>query len=153
VQTKACKECHRDLPLTEFHKRTDSHGGSLFLACKDCENAKSRAKYGRRREHQRERSRLKWQRLKLLVLNHYGCRCACCGETEPAFLALDHIDGGGNAHRKEVRAGSGNFYNWVKKQGFPASLQVLCHNCNWAKAHGGCPHQQVRLLDWLEKTA
>jgi RNase P subunit RPR2 len=78
------------------------------------------------------------------VITHYGGRCVCCGEDREVFLALDHIDGGGRAHRKEVGTGH-NFYLWVKKNGYSSDLQVLCHNCNWAKRMGVCPHQQERL--------
>src|SRR3972149_2266120 len=33
------------------------------------------------------------------VLDAYGWRCECCGEQEPMFLTIDHIEGGGNIHR------------------------------------------------------
>lgn len=33
------------------------------------------------------------------------------------------------------------FYRWIKKNGFPDSVQVLCWNCNCAKGiYGYCPH-------------
>jgi hypothetical protein len=77
----------------------------------------------------------------------YGGHCACCGESHPAFLTIDHIAGGGNAHRRSLTAtgaiaGSSNFYAWLKKNKFPAGFQLLCHNCNFAKSHGGCPHRE-----------
>jgi hypothetical protein len=28
----------------------------------------------------------------------------------------------------------------VENNGMPDDFQVLCHNCNYAKSHGGCPH-------------
>jgi hypothetical protein len=37
--------------------------------------------------------------------------CVCCGEEMFQFLALDHINGGGHAHRKET--GGGGFYSWL----------------------------------------
>jgi hypothetical protein len=34
---------------------------------------------------------------------------------------------------------------WLVKNKFPGGFQVLCHNCNYAKARSGrCPHQVVR---------
>jgi hypothetical protein len=78
------------------------------------------------------------------ALQHYGGQCACCGETEPAFLAIDHVNGGGNAHRREVGypKGGGAFFYWLRKHGYPDGYQVLCHNCNMAKTYlGVCPHQ------------
>ncbi len=78
--------------------------------------------------------------LRIEVLDAYGSRCACCGETEPKFLAIDHIDGGGNAHRREIGVGS-NIYSWLRQNGYPEGFQVLCHNCNNAKGfYGECPH-------------
>jgi len=50
-----------------------------------------------------------------------GFKCVCCGETEPRFLQLDHINDDGAKHRKEVGTGSA-FYSWLKKNGFPPGL-------------------------------
>lgn len=68
--------------------------------------------------------------------------CKCCGESTLEFLALDHIDGGGNAHRKSIRpTGIVSMYEWAKRSGYPPIFQVLCHNCNLAKGfYGSCPH-------------
>ena len=33
------------------------------------------------------------------VLDHYGRACSCCGETEPAFLTIDHVNNDGAEHR------------------------------------------------------
>ena len=80
--------------------------------------------------------------LRAEVLAHYGgSKCVCCGETIQEFLAIDHINGGGNAHRKQI--GRGNTYKWLKNNNFPPGFQVMCHNCNMAKAfYGECPHQR-----------
>ena len=85
------------------------------------------------------------------ILEHYGGKCACCGETEPSFLAIDHIDGGGNEHRRQIgnnphnRCGSSStqFAKWIEKNNFPDTLQLLCHNCNMGKHlnAGICPHK------------
>ena len=77
------------------------------------------------------------------IFAHYGERCACCGEATKVFLTIDHIDGGGNAHRKSLKKTAGtSFYFWLRKQGFPEGIQTLCHNCNWAKVWNDvCPHQ------------
>ena len=74
------------------------------------------------------------------VLSYYGSICTCCGEDKVAFLGIDHIEGKGNQHRKEIGGGS-RFYNWLIKNNFPAGFQTLCHNCNMAKGfYGACPH-------------
>lgn len=82
---------------------------------------------------------------RLATLRHYSQGepvCRCCNETTLEFLALDHIDGGGNAHRKSIRpTGQASMYEWAKRNGYPPIFQVLCHNCNLAKGfYGRCPH-------------
>lgn len=92
------------------------------------------------------------QKLKAASIAAYGGFCACCGESELIFLTIDHIDGEGNTHRRELFGGRGGgpFYRWLAKNGFPPGFQVLCFNCNLGKhINGGvCPHQQtvLRLL-------
>jgi len=82
-------------------------------------------------------------RLRKLVLEHYGGKCACCGETYYEFLAMDHIEGGGSIHHKELRKLGISICNWLKKNNFPEGFRVLCHNCNSAKGfYGYCPHEK-----------
>jgi hypothetical protein len=87
------------------------------------------------------------QRARLKVLAHYSggtLRCACCGQSQLAFLALDHVNGDGAAHRKAIGSGD-TFYRWLIKSGFPPGLQVLCHCCNVSKSvYGSCPHTRKR---------
>lgn len=92
------------------------------------------------------KSRDRWKQLKTDVLAAYGGpKCVCCGEIEPTFLCIDHIDGGGHKHRKEVGGGPG-MYHWLKKHNYPPGFQVLCCNCNHGKhVNGICPHQQKKL--------
>lgn len=78
------------------------------------------------------------------VFNAYGgYKCACCGETERAFLSLDHVNNDGAAHRRSERKHCMHIYRWARKHNFPKTLQVLCMNCNFGKRqnHGTCPHQ------------
>lgn len=87
--------------------------------------------------------------MKETVMNHYGGKCACCGEGEIVFLTIDHVNNDGAAHRRQLRnRGQGGglwFYRWLIKHGYPASFQVLCLNCNLAKhVLGVCPHQHRR---------
>lgn len=76
-----------------------------------------------------------------------GYKCACCGETEPMFLTIDHIANDGNTHRRELvkKIGKGGtaFFDWLRRMKFPKGFQVLCRNCNWGKHanHGVCPHR------------
>lgn len=83
-------------------------------------------------------------KLRRETFEHYGGRCACCGEAEKVFLVIDHIDGNGGKERKLLPAWCRrgvNFYRLLRRRGFPKGYRVLCHNCNQAVAIGKCPHQ------------
>ena len=74
-----------------------------------------------------------------------GWRCACCGESERAFLSLDHVNNDGFKDRVNGRKSSNYSYRQIKKAGFPSGIyQVLCMNCNFGKHmnNGVCPHKQ-----------
>ena len=97
--------------------------------------AKNRGKYNKTQHNWKEG-------LRDAVFGHYGKFCKCCGEDERKFLSIDHINGGGAAHRRSIgRKGGYPFYCWLKNQGFPVGFQILCFNCHIAKdAYGVCPH-------------
>jgi hypothetical protein len=82
---------------------------------------------------------------KLSTLAAYGNECTCCGETNYKFLTIDHINGGGNQHRREVVGKGRNFYDWLKQNNYPAEFQILCFQCNCGRAHnaGICPHKEL----------
>lgn len=97
-------------------------------------------------ERSRELSSEERWRCRVEVLEAYGGKCECCGESNPKFLVIDHIDGGGAAHRKENGGDGDAFYRRLRREGFPKEgLRVLCHNCNGSLAHYGyCPHERER---------
>jgi hypothetical protein len=85
------------------------------------------------------------RQLKIDVLNAYGgCKCNCnkCNCTLVSMLTIDHIDGGGNQHRREIDIKGGTaFYLWLKRNGYPPGFQVLCWNCNLSRRTSGiCEH-------------
>ena len=63
--------------------------------------------------------------------------CKCCKEKIYEFLAIDHVLGGGAKHRKEMKKNGISIVNWLYKNNYPEGFQVLCHNCNMAKAFYG----------------
>jgi len=83
--------------------------------------------------------------LKMAAFNAYGGqKCACCGETLFEGLSIDHIAGGGAAHRRELQGCA--IYRWLKKNNYPPGFQVLCGTCNMAKRTGDhCPHEDLRI--------
>jgi hypothetical protein len=81
-------------------------------------------------------------RIKLLFLDAYGGKCACCGEDDYRFLSLDHVKNDGGKHRETVACHMA--YWQAKREGYPKDkYQILCYNCNFAKGTNGgvCPHK------------
>lgn len=79
--------------------------------------------------------------------------CVCCGESELVFLTIDHI----NDRRNDVgvRVGgnrqSVSLLLWLVRMQFPYGFQVLCFNCNCARAQrGACPHELKRDAEIAE---
>lgn len=152
---KHCNKCGillTDLNWYKYYKKR------WMNICKKCDNKRNREYYQKhkveallrkrkyRLEHGEEikaRSRAKTLEIKTTIINHYGKECACCGETEIKFLTIDHIEGGGTKHRKQLGGGGQRIYRWLIKNNFPEGYQVLCWNCNCAKGlYNTCPHQQ-----------
>ena len=46
-------------------------------------------------EKKKENHKRARDKLRALVIEHYGDRCSCCGESEIKFLAIDHINNDG----------------------------------------------------------
>jgi hypothetical protein len=112
----------------------------------DMSNAKwfNKKSENEKREYRRIISKNHRDAIKHKVFSHYGYKCACCGETIKQFLCIDHINGNGNAHRKEI--GHVHIYKWLVLHGFPKGFQTLCHNCNQGKSMNGgiCPHKSCK---------
>ncbi len=75
----------------------------------------------------------KYEDTKREVLGHYSpdIRCAICGKSDFNTMSIDHIDGGGSAHRKELGSKGGyGFYLWLKRNNYPTGYRVLCMDCN-----------------------
>ena len=121
-------------PGTEFERT------SWCKACARLYHAERRPLY---RDAKNKASRGARVRLRAEVLAHYGTNgvpmCQCCGERTLEFLGIDHIEGGGCKHKKEIHA---HLYKWLKDHGFPEGFRDLCHNCNQSLgAYGYCPHK------------
>ncbi len=86
------------------------------------------------------KKRASFYKLKKEIYDHYGNKCQCCGEKRKEFLSIDHMDGGGHKHRKEI--GGNGLYYWLRQKKFPKNFRILCMNCNWAiGVYGYCPHK------------
>lgn len=78
-----------------------------------------------------------------MVLDYYGGKCECCGESEPKFLTVDHIEPIAS-YKKRVELGHTRMYSWLVLNNFPPGYRLLCSNCNHGRARNGgvCPHQE-----------
>lgn len=137
-KTKICCTCRKDKPLSDFY-RLKSRADGRYPNCKDCYK-KSRTP----RQESIRAGRRDWnKRIRLEAIYHYGGKCRCCGEKQIEFLAIDHIQGGGRQHRKEIKT---PLPYWLKRNGFPKGFRILCHNCNMSLGrYGYCPHTRAAI--------
>jgi hypothetical protein len=137
---KVCSKCGVKKYRKRFSMSARRRDG-LNGWCKDCMKRISK-KYLKSKAKQ---SRAYRAALRLEVLRHYSEKeipeCACCLISFLEFLGIDHINGGGAKHKREVVGA--HLYIWLKKNGFPKGFRVLCHNCNQSfGAYGYCPHDK-----------
>ena len=112
--------------------------------CHSCENIRARKIYSENPERGRENNNKWYDKRRYEMLSHYGLECACCGESKYRFLTIDHIEGGGTVHRKEMK-GKTHIERWLRKNSYPEGFRTLCYNCNCTKGFFGvCPHQVER---------
>lgn len=148
---KQCIDCDRVLPLEEFYRRTGRDGGytrGRKSRCIPCERARALQWERENMPQVLQRNREYLSRLRWTALVRYSKSeeptCACCGETELVFLAIDHIDNNGAEHRRSLSPDAPRSVHVIRelaRQGWPEGFQVLCSNCNWAKhVLGACPH-------------
>lgn len=165
-----CKQCLRDASarwrernhadlLVRWREKTRQYSerericpqcGVLYVgwACKPCKAARAQSARWRatRQRHGKQRSSAAWQTL----LEGYGGRCYCCGESDAAFLTIDHAQNDGYLNRTasgKRRRGT-HVYEQIIAAGFPSTLRLACFNCNCGRAIRSsnqiCPHSP----DW-----
>lgn len=149
-----CKDCYRE-KCRAYVQRHHQNGVCTVCGkpttenrqkCRRCRYSASKANksyYRRFLDKQRERGKRRKSEQKQRVVEAYGGRCVCCGETIAMLLTVDHKNGGGSVHRRQLR-GQG-IYQFLINSGFPKEgYQLLCWSCNIGKyLNGGvCPHQQ-----------
>jgi len=114
-------------------------------------------------KEKRHKKQLRFIRdLRLEILLKYSKRlsnsdvpiCHCCGECfHVDFLAIDHILGKKQMDSipELVKIGYSStldkqkLWAWIRDNDYPDGFQILCHNCNTAKAYpknnNKCPHE------------
>lgn len=153
IPTKDCDPCRSARQKAYYERYCAKRGG------KEVVNAKRAERYVEQRKDQewvdKERARSSQFVRELrheAVMAYGGYKCACCGEAEPLFLELDHVNNDGAEHRRSLgytdRNGKGGgtaVLQWLKANSYPPIMQVLCANCNKGKARNGgvCPHHKL----------
>ena len=149
--TKVCSVCGVEKASSEFYSNCR---GGIRPSCKPCyreyQNAARKAldeeTRALRRIAHNARIRERYRELRQVVLEAYGAECQCCHEDDEVFLAVDHVNNDGHVERKKFKNHT-DFYLSIIARGFPSDYQILCHNCNWAKRFGECPHVRSKSYE------
>ena len=73
-------------------------------------------------------SNFKRKVIALQIYSNGTMKCALCGCDDIDILCIDHINGGGYAHKKKYNS---PIVRWLRKNKYPNGFRVLCLNCNW----------------------
>ena len=145
--TKFCNKC-TTLKSNECFSKNKNTKDGLCVWCKQCVqiyknlyklNNQDIIKKGqhnsyiKNKQHYLDYNKQKGINAKKLVYNHYGDSCQSCGITDKDCLTIDHINGGGTQHRKNIKRYGWSFYQWLVKNNFPEGFQTLCMNCQRIK--------------------
>ena len=160
IKAKKCSKCGKIKALYDFY-RHKKHLDKCRSECKECSEEYTKTyrvqpkvkciqkeQFRKRNEKRKQYNKNEREKLKREIIAGYGGRCACCHEYNHAFLCIDHINGQGTEHRKQIGGNSNLLYRWLRKNNFPQGFQVLCFNCNRGKYfnNGICPHKDVALI-------
>jgi hypothetical protein len=133
IKSWICRKCDSELPVGRFRIRQGVRG-QFYIdnICKAC------------------RGKAECARLRLEMLEALGWKCACCGESHPQLLTLEHINGQrgfyGRRYGRSENTRQSNTYVEIRKakrEGWDRTKwELLCMSCNHAKGHyGQCPHR------------
>lgn len=144
---KACSDCGEVRAISQYHNQ--SRTAYKHPVCKHCNTKEVYRKNRANKPGVARRVRRFLTKWKAAAFAAYGGKCACCGETEPTFLTLDHVNNDGADWRRMVFRQTGNFgaglptYRWCALNGYPPIFQILCWNCQHGKRYNGgiCPHR------------
>lgn len=144
---RVCNKCKIRKPIEQYNDQSRNNGLKR-LYCKKCQYQNQQRWRSINLDYYNKGIREKRRRFRIEMVNAYGGKCVCCGETEIQFLSLDHINGGGEAERKKFFGPSG-VLAYLKSRGWPTDkYQILCHNCNMSKGfYGECPHMRKLVVE------
>jgi hypothetical protein len=106
----AIEDCEEPIK-TQIHNR-----GKYFDLC-----SKHKKKAQRKERTSRDRA---------TMYDLMGGKCVCCGERNPIFFQVDHVENDQDYRGNYNNGGSLKLRNYLKE---PDRYQLLCANCNYAK--------------------
>lgn len=144
-----CKECDKLIraerrkrnkvryaeKLAEWKKNNPGMVKAARKRWKDKNPDKVKANIKRRMPRELNARIKKKDKLKLEVMTHYckGSPKCKCGYNDIRALTIDHVDGDGAEHRREIGGGGIKLYVWLKNNNYPDGFQILCMNCQFIK--------------------
>lgn len=146
LSSSSCLICDSDLLDNMFN----IHIKSGTAICKFCiidksphrKTAKDKNIKYRSLSQRRQDQKTHLFKIKMTIINGYGNKCVCCGESNPLFLTIDHINNDGFKDRKSEGYNQDKFYNSIIADNFPTQYQLLCYNCNLCRGfYGQCYHK------------
>ena len=112
-----CRKCGAVLNSKNWHDSDKLVSNYICINCR-CEYAKKR--YLENKERIKALDKKERGKLNNDVINGYGGKCACCGETRKEYLSIDHKDGGGNKQKREIGVrNSTGLYRWLIQNNYP----------------------------------
>jgi len=144
--TKEWQQNNRD-KHNQFSKKWQQNNRDKY-------NQSQREWHHNNRDKQNQLRKEERRQLRDEVIDAYGGKCTCCDETRREYLTIDHTNGGGNKHRREIGAtSSDDLYRWLKQNNYPKGFQVLCFNCNCGKRnYSVCPHKKEKFNNIIEES-
>jgi hypothetical protein len=131
-----CNKCLSDKCSREKKRQIENGKKGLCRECaKPCEQ-KDKSCCNKCLEMYKQIAKRHRKKVKDIAVSHLTNgenRCVNCGLPLYDVLQIDHINGDGAQHRKEIGKGGNVMYSWLIKNGFPDGFQILCSNCNFFK--------------------
>lgn len=160
IMVIVCTRCKQEKSFDEMTKdkrRKAGHGSWCKQCNREWQADQDRSHVTERHKKWREQNPEAWKRTasasarrqheaaKRAVVDAYGGRCTCCGETDIHFLTVEHMTvGSRERHRYDngKRISGTKLLRLIASEGFPDDITVMCFNCNCARGqYGFCPHE------------
>jgi hypothetical protein len=137
METRICKKCHKEYPITDFEIRTDRKSRIRRHRCRSCEKARKKLDYENNKEKYINRAKVDGKRKRKeirLLLDQYKKDVPCydCGKIFPTYcMDFDHITGKtiSISDIQRYKASKKTILNKLKK------CEIVCAICHRIRTH------------------